>query len=48
MYLSDYNMGNRDLPEIYAQALGPAALRLGHTLSIEAMVALTRILISIC
>ena len=25
-----YNMGNRDLPDIYAHALGPAALRLGH------------------
>ena len=23
-------MGNRDLPDIYAQALGPVALRLGH------------------
>ena len=25
-----YNMGNRDLPDIYAHALGPAALGLGH------------------
>ena len=25
-----YNMGNRDLPDIYAHALGPAALRLGY------------------
>ena len=25
-----YNMGNRDLPDIYAHALGPAALVLGH------------------
>ena len=25
-----YNMGNQDLPDIYAHALGPAALRLGH------------------
>jgi len=25
-----YNMGNRDLPDIYAIALGPAALRLGY------------------
>ena len=24
-----YNMGNRDLPDIYAHALGPAALGLG-------------------
>jgi len=23
-------MGNRDLPDIYALILGPAALRLGH------------------
>ena len=23
-------MGNRNLPDIYAHALGPAALRLGH------------------
>ena len=23
-------MGNQDLPDIYAHALGPAALRLGH------------------
>ena len=25
-----YKMGNRDLPDIYAHALGPAALGLGH------------------
>ena len=25
-----YNMGNRDLPDVYAHALGPAALGLGH------------------
>ena len=25
-----YNMGNRDLPDIYAHILGPAALGLGH------------------
>ena len=25
-----YNMGNRDLPDIYAHALRPAALGLGH------------------
>ena len=25
-----YNMGNQDLPDIYADALGPAALGLGH------------------
>ena len=25
-----YNMGNPDLPDIYAHALGPAALGLGH------------------
>ena len=25
-----YNMGNRDLPDIYAHTLGPAALGLGH------------------
>ena len=25
-----YNMGKRDLPDIYAHALGPAALGLGH------------------
>ena len=25
-----YNMGNRDLPDIYAHALGPTALGLGH------------------
>ena len=25
-----YNMGNQDLPDIYAHALGPAALGLGH------------------
>ena len=25
-----YNIGNLDLPDIYAHALGPAALRLGH------------------
>ena len=29
VYIS-YNMGNRDLPDIYAHALGPAALGLGH------------------
>ena len=29
MYIT-YNMGNRDLPDIYAHALGPAALGLGH------------------
>ena len=29
VYIS-YNMGNRDLPDIYARALGPAALGLGH------------------
>ena len=29
VYIS-YNMANRDLPDIYAHALGPAALRLGH------------------
>ena len=29
VYIS-YNMGNRDLPDIYARALGPAALRLGR------------------
>ena len=28
-YIS-YNMGKRDLPDIYARALGPAALGLGH------------------
>ena len=28
-YIS-YNMGTRDLPDIYAHALGPAALGLGH------------------
>ena len=28
-YIS-YNMGTRDLPDIYARALGPAALGLGH------------------
>ena len=26
-----YNMGNRDLPDIYAHVLGPVALRLGYT-----------------
>ena len=25
-----YNMGNRDLPDMYAHALGPVALGLGH------------------
>ena len=25
-----YNMSKRDLPDIYARALGPAALGLGH------------------
>ena len=25
-----YNMGNQDLPDIYAHALGPATLGLGH------------------
>ena len=25
-----YNMGNRDFPDIYAHALGPVALGLGH------------------
>ena len=28
-YIS-YNMGTRDFPDIYARALGPAALGLGH------------------
>ena len=28
-YIS-YNMGTRDLPDIYVHALGPAALGLGH------------------
>ena len=28
-YIS-YNMGTRDFPDIYARALGPAALELGH------------------
>ena len=28
-YIS-YNMGTWDFPDIYARALGPAALRLGH------------------
>ena len=29
VYIS-YNMGNRDLPDIYARAIGPATLGLGH------------------
>ena len=29
VYIS-YNMGNQDLPDIYAHALGPPALGLGH------------------
>ena len=28
-YIS-YNVGTRDFPDIYARALGPAALGLGH------------------
>ena len=30
LYIYTYNMGNRDLPDIYAHALWPTAPGLGH------------------